>query len=305
VKVRVGFGLGTTSSIGLDGGDLRAIVDACEELGWDSIWFSERISVDVPDPLAMMAFVAGRTHRLKFGPSVLVLPGRNPVLLAKELATIDQLSGGRLVVAFGLGAPIPGDRELIGLEPREAALVMDEAVPLIERLWTEDGVTHEGRHFRVRDLTVRPRPVQQPRPDVWFGGHSGPALRRVGRIGDGWLPSFVTASEYKAKADAIRGAAAEAGREVDEEHYGALVTYVPSDATVDAGPVVDAFSRRRPDVDPGEVIATEGLVQLRGMLEGFIEQGASKFVAVPLVAPRDWRAELAELRETVAVPLEN
>jgi probable F420-dependent oxidoreductase len=305
VKVRVGFGLGTTSSIGLDGERWRSIVDACEELGWDSIWFSERISMDVPDPLALMAFVAGRTHRLKFGPSVLVLPGRNPVQLAKELATIDQLSGGRLVVAFGLGAPIPGDRELVGRDPKEAASLVDEAVPLIQRLWNEDGVTHEGRHFHVRDLTLRPRPVQEPRPDVWFGGHSGPALRRVGRIGDGWLPSFVTAAEYRAKADTIREVAAEHGRRIDEEHYGVLVTYVPHDAVMDAGPIVEAFSTRRPDVDPEDVIAIKGPEELREKLVAFTEEGASKFVVVPLVSPRDWAAELALLRETVAVPLEN
>jgi probable F420-dependent oxidoreductase len=305
VKVRVGFGLGTTSSIGVDGATLRSIVDASEELGWDSIWFSERISMDVPDPIAMMAFVAGRTRRLKFGPSVLVLPGRNPVLLAKELATIDQLSGGRLVVAFGLGAPIPGDRDLVGENPREAASLVDEAVPLIERLWTEDGVTHEGPHFRVRDLSLRPRPAQRPRPDVWFGGHSGPALRRVGRIGDGWLPSFITAAEYRPKADVIREVASELGRNVDEEHYGALVTYAPGDSDVDAGPIVEAFATRRPDVDPEDVIAIKGPDDVREKLAALIEQGASKFVVVPLVAPRDWTAELALLRETVAVPLEN
>ena len=85
MKVRVGFGLGTTASAGMDGVELSAVVDACESLRWDSIWFSERLTMDVPDPLAAMAFVAGRTRRLKFGPSVLVLPGRNPVLLAKVI----------------------------------------------------------------------------------------------------------------------------------------------------------------------------------------------------------------------------
>ena len=240
MKIRVGFGLGTTASAGLTGRDWLAIVDACEELGWDSVWFSERLTFDVPDPMAMMAAVAGRTRRLKFGPSVLVLPGRNPILLAKELATIDQLSGGRLVVAFGLGAPVPSEHEFFFVDRTEAAPRTEEAVALIKRLWTEDAVTHEGRFFPVRQLTLRPRPVQQPHPDVWFGGHSVAALRRTGRLGDGWLPSFVTPQEYKEKADVVRETAADAGREIDEEHFGALVAYVPEGALEKARPIMES-----------------------------------------------------------------
>jgi probable F420-dependent oxidoreductase len=305
MKVRVGFGLGTTASAGLDGSGLASIVDACESLRWDSIWFSERVTLDVPDPVAAMAFVAGRTRRLKFGPSVLVVPGRNPVLLAKELATIDQLSGGRLVVAVGLGAPVPSEHEVFGIDRKEAAGRTEEAVALIKRLWTEDRVTHDGPFFPVRDLTLRPHPAQQPHPDVWFGGHSAAALRRTGRLGDGWLPSFVAPSEYKAKADAVREAAADAGRRLDDEHFGALLAYVPEQAAADPQPIVDLFAARRPSVDPRDVIVMGGPTALRSRLEEFIEQGASKFVVVPLVAPQQWDEELATLRERVAVPLEN
>jgi probable F420-dependent oxidoreductase len=305
VKVRVGFGLGTTACAGLEGPEWLSIIDRLEELRWDSVWFSERLSMDVPDPLAMMAAVAARTTRLKFGPSVLVLPGRNPILLAKELATIDQLSGGRVVVAFGLGTPIPSEHEVFFVDRRERAARTDEAVALIKRLWTEDRVTHDGRFYPVGDLTLRPRPVQQPHPDVWFGGHSAPALRRTGRLGDGWLPSFVTPGEYKAKADIVREAAATAGREIDEEHFGALVAYVPVGAAAAAEPIVKPFSARRPDVSPEDVIALDGHRGLRERLEAFVDQGASKFVVVPLVAPQDWRAELAELRAAVAIPLES
>jgi probable F420-dependent oxidoreductase len=304
VKVRVGFGLGTTASAGLDGSALGSIVDDCEELRWDSLWFSERVTLDVPDPLAMMAFAAGRTSRLKFGPSVLVVPGRNPVLLAKELATIDQLSGGRLVVAVGLGAQVPSEHEVFGVDRSEAAARTEEAVALMKRLWTEDHVTSEGRFYPVRDLGLRPKPMQQPHPDVWFGGHSTAALRRTGRLGDGWLPSFVTPEEYKAKADLVRTVAAEAGREVDEEHFGALLAYVPERAARDPQPIIDAFAARRPKVPAAEVIVTRGRGQLRERLDAFLEQGASKFVVVPLVAPVDWRAELSDLREGVAAPLE-
>jgi probable F420-dependent oxidoreductase len=304
VKVRVGFGFGTTAAGGLTGRQWLEAIDSLEELRWDSVWCSERIGLGVPDPLAMMAAVAARTTRLKFGPSVLVLPGRNPVLLAKELATIDQLSNGRLVVAFGLGAPVPSEHELFAVARGERGARTDEAVALIKRLWTEDRVTHGGPFYPVRELTLQPRPVQQPHPDVWFGGHSVPALRRTGRLGDGWLPSFVTPEEYKSKADLVREVAAEHGREIDEEHFGALLAYVPERATADPAPILQAFAARRPEVPAEDVLVTGGRSRLGERLREFIEQGASKFVVVPLVPPHDWRAELAELREAVAAPLE-
>ena len=179
MKIKIGFGLGTTAGAGLDAPRFWEIIDTCESLGWDSIWFSERASGGTFGPIASMAAVAGRTRRLKFGMSVMVLPGRNPVLLAKELATIDVLSNGRLVAAFGLGVEDAREQAVFAVDRAEAAGRTAEAVALIRRLWTEDRVTHEGRYFPVRDLRLQPRPVQKPHPDIWFGGHSRAALRRT------------------------------------------------------------------------------------------------------------------------------
>lgn len=298
MKVRVGFGPGTTAAMGMGAETFWSILDTVEELRWDSIWFSERITGDLFDPIAAMSALAGRTKRIKFGTSVLALPERNPVLLAKQLATIDVLSGGRLIPAFGLGA------EAIQFDPAERAARTEESVALMKRLWTDDNVTHEGQYFRVRGVSVHPRPIQKPHPDVWFGGHSKPALRRVARLGEGWLPSFVAAAEYRGKADVIRSLASEAGREIDNEHYGALVPYVP-ESVASPDVVLAAVAARRPGVDPNELIVTEGVKALRARLESFIEQGASKFVVVPALPPPDWSDELAQLREEVAVPLEN
>ena len=153
----------------------------------------------------------------------------------------------------------------------------------------------QRRFYPVRELTLRPRPVQRPHPDVWFGGHSRAALGRTGRLGDGWLPSFVTPVEYKAKADVVREVAAEHERDIDEEHFGALVAYVPEGQAAAAKPIVELFAARRPNVPPEEIIAADGRAKLRARLEAFVEQGASKFVVVPLVAPADWRRELREL----------
>jgi len=305
MKVRVGFGLGVGVGAQVNGDTLWSIIDACEEQGWDSMWFSERVAGGLPDVLALMAAVAGRTRRLKFGPSVLVVPGRNPVLLAKELATIDVLSNGRLVPAFGLSSDAAREHEAFGVERGERAGRTDEAVELMKRLWSEDNVTHEGKYFTVHDLTVGPRPVQQPGMDVWFGGHSSAAIRRVARLGDGWLPSFVTAAEYRPKADEIRKLAADNGRHIDDEHYGALVAYLPEGMEPPDQLLRLLAATRKDPVDALDIVAGGGPAGLRTRLEEFIEQGASKFVVLPLIPPTDWVGELATLREQVCIPLEN
>lgn len=305
MKVKVGVGPGIGASAGLGAEGFFHMIDACEAIGWDSLWFSERVSGDVLDPLAAMGAAVGRSKRLKFGTSVLVLPGRNPVLLAKELATLDVLSNGRIVAVFGLGSPMPSEHEIFGVRRGERAARTDEASRLIVRLWTEDEVTFEGRFYSVRNLTLLPKPVQDPHPDVWFGGHSEAACRRVGRIGTGWLPSFVATSEYKAKVDIIRAEAAANDREIEEDHYGALVPYIPPGAEEAAETVLSVVAARRPEVDPRDVVVAGGDDELRARLEEFVPQGATKFVVIPAVPPREWGAELQRLYDNVVRPLES
>lgn len=303
MKIRVGLGLSTFSLAGWDHDTFWSIVDACEDGGWDSIWFSERVTYDAPDPLVAMAAVAGRTRRLKFGPSVMVLPGRNPVLLAKQLATLDVVSRGRLVVAFGLGVDGRSDREIFGTPREESAARTDEAVDLMRLLWTEDRVSFAGRFYTVNDVAVGPKPLQKPHPDVWFGGVSKPALRRTARLGDGWLPSFVSSAEYPAMAATIRELAADAGREIDAEHFGALIPYLP-DGAGDPEQVLSVIAARRPGVDPRELVVLGGTAELRRHLERFVAHGASKFVVTPVLRPKDWDSELQTVRAEVAEPLE-
>jgi len=303
VKIRVGFGLSAIATAGWDSQRFFEVVDACERLRWDSIWFSERAASDAPDPLVAMAAVAGRTSRLKFGPSVMVAPGRNPFLLAKQLATLDVLSAGRFVAAFGLGVDARSETQVFGTDRAEAAARTEEAVRLIKLLWTQERVTFDGRFFQAKELTIGPKPVQRPHPDVWFGGVSKPALRRVATIGEGWLPSFVTVAEFAEKAETIRKLAMEAGRDIDEEHFGALIPYLPEGAGNEEQ-VLAFIAARRPGVEPREMAVFGGRDDLRARLESFVAQGASKFVLTPMLPPGDWEAELASLRAVVAAPLE-
>jgi alkanesulfonate monooxygenase SsuD/methylene tetrahydromethanopterin reductase-like flavin-dependent oxidoreductase (luciferase family) len=152
---------------------------------------------------------------------------------------------------------------------------------------------------------MKPKPVQEPHPDVWFGGHSDAACRRVGRIGTGWLPSFIATSEYKRKVELIKAEAEKAGREIEDDHYGALVPYIPEGAGDIAGTILEIVAKRRPEVDPRDVIVTGGEDELRARVEDFVAQGASKFVVLPTVPPRDWTDELQRIYDAVVAPLEN
>ncbi|HEY1118154.1 MAG TPA: TIGR03619 family F420-dependent LLM class oxidoreductase [Acidimicrobiales bacterium] len=293
MKVRVGYGLGTRT-VTNDAERFGALVDGLEALRFDSLWLSEKITDDCPDPVVALSFAAARTTRLKLGTSVMVLPGRNPMLLAKELASLDRLSSGRLLPAFGLGQVDPGEQQAFGVERTERAKRFDEALPLLRRFWTEDAVDHEGEFFRYEAARVLPRPVQQP-IEIWFGGTAPSELRRTGRLGDGWLPSFCTPADVAVGRPEIERVAAEHDRSIDPEHFGALVPYA-----LDGIPdVLAAFlARRRPEVDPADVVAPS-VGALAPLLERFVEVGASKFVAVPIGEPVDWPDHLAQVADVV------
>jgi probable F420-dependent oxidoreductase len=296
VKIRIGFGLGVQ---GLrDSARFGELVDGLESRGFDSLWLSERLTGDAPDPLVGLAFAGGRTSKLKLGTSVQVLPGRNPVDVAKEWASLDRLSRGRALPAFGLGVANPAEQQAFGVAREERAAWFDEALPLIRRLWTEDAVDHDGPRFSYRGLSVRPKPVQQP-PDVWLGGRAKSELRRVGRLGDGWLPSFSTPGEVAAGRVVVEEAAADAGREIEVEHYGALVIYV-RDQIPDL--LATAIRSRRPDADPADLVPV-GLPALRAHLERFLEAGFSKLVLVPAHDPAPWTAELDDVAHEI-LPLQ-
>lgn len=298
MKIRIGFGLGTHTHAG-EPDRFAALVDGLEARGFDSLWLSERLSGPAPDPLAGLAFAAGRTRRLKLGTSVQVLPGRNPVVLAKAWATLDRLSGGRALPAFGLGVADPHEQQAFGVERSERAAWFDEALPLLRKLWASDGpVAHDGPRFHLDGVAVQPKPVQQPL-EVWLGGIAPSELRRVGRLGDGWLPSFCTAADVEVARPEIERVAAEHDRAIDGEHWGALIAYSP-------GPLPDRFveliARRRPGVDPAELVPV-GFDALRRTIDRFVAVGTSKFVVVPALDPPDWAAELDALASAV-LPLQ-
>jgi probable F420-dependent oxidoreductase len=285
VKVRVGYGLGNLRP--LSGEQLGAFVDGLEARGFDSLWLSERISGPAPEPMVALAFAAGRTRRIKFGTSVQVLPGRNPAVIAKQWATLDVLSRGRALPAFGLGIAHAVEQQAFGVERGERAKWFEEALPLLRRLWSEDEVHHDGPRFHYDGITVLPKPSHPL--DVWLGGRAPVELKRVGRLGDGWLASFSTPQDCAAGRSVIEEAAAAAGREIDPEHYGAMVLYSHDE-------LPEAFLRiiesRNPGIDPRELVP-RGWPAVREACERYVDVGFSKLVLVPLGEPKDWDDELS------------
>jgi len=288
VKVRIGYGIGT-QALADGGGRFGELIDALEARGFDSIWCSERATGPVPDPITALAFAAGRTKKMKLGTSVQVLPGRNPVLLAKQWASLDRLSGGRALPAFGLGVVEPIEQQAFGVTREERAPWFDEALPLIRRLWEEESVDHEGPRFHYEGVSIGTRPVQ-PRLDVWLGGRMPGELRRVGRMGDGWLPSFCTPQQVADGRVVVEEAAAAAGRAIDEEHFGAMVFY----ARTDIPDRYAALANARGGLDPKAVIPV-GIPALRARLDEFVAVGFSKLVLVPVQEAESWESEVAEL----------
>lgn len=291
VKVRIGYGLGARTRVNDSG--FGTVVDALERLCFDSLWVSERIGSPAPDPMIALAYLAGRTTRIKFGTSVMVLPGRNPVLLAKEMATLDRMSNGRLLPAFGLGAVDPNEQQGFGVTREERVRRFDEALRVMRACWTEASVTHHGEFFHYDDLRVEPKPLQS-KIDVWLGGIAPSELRRVGRVADGWLPSFVTPADVERGRVEVERVARENDREIDPEHFGALIPYTHSDVP-DA--VLAGLKARRPDLDDVTELVPRGWEGLQRTIGKFVDVGFSKFVVLPLVepaSPEEWVSHLEE-----------
>jgi probable F420-dependent oxidoreductase len=271
VKIRFGVGLGADTAPD----QLAGIVDHLESSGVDSLWFSELVYSPAVDPVVGMAYTLARTTRLKAGTSVAVLPGRHPVLVAKQLASLAAVAPKRVLPVFGLRPAIPAEREVFVVPDGERAAVFDESLRVLRSALVDDAATYTGRYFTVSGAAVAPRPA--PPLDIWLGGSAPAAFRRIGALADGWLGSFLTPAEARAGREAIERAAAQAGRRIEPDHFG--ISLAVSDGELPAE-LVAAARRRRPEVDPAALIAA-GWEQLHRQLDAYIDAGLTKFVIRP------------------------
>ena len=296
VKVRIGVGVSTFTA---PGEELGAMVADMEELGFDSIWLPEILSAPAGDPLTGLAFAAASVAKLKLG-TTMVLPGRNPVRLAKQLATLDRLSGGRLLVTFVLGLAQAGELAALDVPRAGRGAMVDEALPLLRRLWSEEAVTHRGR-WNLDGMSLQPKPLQQPL-EAWLGGIAPATCERVGALADGWLPAMCTPSEAAAGRAVVEEAAARAGRVVDPEHFGVSIGYLDEAPTPElAAALARRLGRRGPDMPAValEDVVPSGPRPLAELIGRYIEVGFSKFVVRPIRTPGSWRGELERLAGAV------
>jgi probable F420-dependent oxidoreductase len=272
-----------------EGAQIAAFADALEASGFDGAWLSDVPLGPVLDPLLGLALMAGRTSRLRLGANVVPL-GRNPFLLAKELAQLDRACDGRLLLSFVTGLDHRGERELLGVDGASRGAVLEEVLGLLRRWWAGEEVEHHSGRWSFPAVAAVARPVQEPL-EVWLGGRGPNALERVGRIADGWLGAGITPEEARSAREDIQRSAARAGREVDPEHFGLSIPY---SRTAPDPALMRGLLARRPDIDPLALVPV-GAQALRELILRHIDAGLSKFVVRPAAAVTSWQDEVGRL----------
>jgi probable F420-dependent oxidoreductase len=275
VKVRIGITLGAAGGFA----EFATAVDRLESEGVDSLWLSEMVYGPLVEPFIAMTYALARTRRLKAGTSVAVLPGRHPVLVAKQLATLAGLAPGRVLPVFGLKPARDPELPVFPVPAGRRAAVFDESLALLRLLLSQESVTFAGEFFSVQGASVGPLPAKPL--DIWLGGSAPAGLRRVGRFGDGWLGSFLTPAEAGAAREVIQAAAAEAGREIEPDHFGISLAVGPDGLPPE---LTEAAIRRRPGVDPS-ALAAGSWAAARALIEAYLAAGLTKFVIRPAGTP--------------------
>ena len=219
-ELRVGFITGLTSPEAA-----QATATLAEDLGYDSVWVGDHVAFAVPilDPLLQLAQLAAYSKRLIFGTAVFLLPLRHPTLVAKQVATLDLLCGGRLVFGVGVGGEFPSEYAACGVALEERGARLSEAIPLLKRLWSGEPVQHAGRFWSFPSIQMLPPPAQPGGPAIWCGGRSQAALRRVGRMGDGWVSYVVTPTQYREGLELIAKTASAVDRDLTRFGSGHLL----------------------------------------------------------------------------------
>lgn len=260
-------------------------VALCDEGGVDSIWQSDRLISSEPhlECMSTMAALAGGSRRVKFGMNVASMALRDPVLTAKACATIDVLSGGRLLPAFGIGLMSSPDFTRTGTPAGSRGRLTDERLEIISRLWSQESVTFQGQHHQLTDASICPRPLQQPLP-LWVGGSSSAAIERTARWGTGWQAGLETPAQVAQVISSIKQQLVKWGRRIDEDHYGAGFAFR-------LGRADDAVVRTYRDsliarlgTDPGNLVICGAPETIMAHIRAYREAGVHKFVLRPVAA---------------------
>lgn len=279
----IGAGIGIATYPFKHADEFWAWIDLCDDARVNSLWQSDRIIGSDPflECMSVMAALAGRTRHVKFGMNVASLGLRDPVLMAKACATIDVLSNGRLLPAFGIGSARSRDYVATGTDTRGRGKRMDEGLEIISRLWTEPSVSFNGEFYQLDEASIAPQPVQAPMP-LWVGGSAPKAVERTARWATGWQAGLESPEEVAPVVDAIKAALPRYQRSIDEDHYGAgfAFRFGSSDE-----PVVRQNDERFEKLlkkDASRLRAVGGTAEIMALLDDFRKAGIHKFVLRPI-----------------------
>lgn len=284
----IGAGIGIANFSFDDARGFWRWVDLCDNGGVDSIWQSDRIIDAVPnlETMSVMAALAGGSKKLKFGMNVASLGLRHPVLTAKQCATIDVLSEGRLLPAFGVGSALSKDFVSTGTPTKGRGKRTDEGLQIMSRLWREDKVSFDGEYYQLHEATIAPKPVQNPLP-LWVGGSAKQAIERTATWGTGWQAGIETAAEIEPVIRAIKKRAGELGRKIDDDHFGAGFGFRFG---TNEEPIVaryhDMLSKRLGKNTQGYT-AIGGVEEMMQLAREFLAAGVQKFILRPIASGND------------------
>ena len=299
----IGAGIGIAN---FNLGDARGFwrwVDVCDNGGVDSIWQSDRIIDPIPnlEAMSVMAALAGGSKNLKFGMNVASLGLRNPILTAKQCATIDVLSEGRLLPAFGIGSALSRDYTATGTPTKGRGKRTDEGLEIMSRLWIEDNVSFDGEYYQLDNATIAPKPVQNPLP-LWVGGSAKQAVEPTATWGTGWQAGIENAADVKPVISAIKERAAELGRKIADDHFGAGFGFrfgSPDD------PIVQKYNEglaKRLGREPEGFTAVGGVEEMMALVHDFHDAGVHKFILRPIASGADEMIEQTKLMVEKLIP---
>lgn len=279
-----------------------------EELGFDSIWVWDHILLGVDpnfpivDSLTLLTAIAARTKRIKLSTGILVLPLRNPVLLAKQLATMDQLSRGRLLMAMAVGW-YKREFDAVGIPFEQRGRIMDENLEILKRFWTEDKVDGEWTAHKVSAGVMFPKPHQQPRPPLLIGGYVDKVLKRAAEKGDGWLTYFYKPGAFVPSWEKIRRFAAEAGKDPDTMLNGNQLPIMVGKSRKELeGPMMEWLNKEF-DIAAGSQSSMDSAIigtvdECVDQLKAHLDVGVQKIIFVPY----KYELEQCEIIATEIIP---
>ena len=281
MSVAVGLGLADFPFSG--GNAFWRWVGVCEASGIDSIWQTDRLVSRQPilECITTMAALAGATKRLKFGMNVASVGLRDPLLLAKQCATIDVLSDGRILPAFGVGNSRAPEWAATSLNTKGRGKRTNEGLEIISKLWSESSVDFDGEYYQYRSASIEPKPIQKNMP-LWIGGSSDAAIRRTARFGTGWQAAFESPKEIPEILDSIKAALVRENRRIADDHYGAAFAYRFGSRSDPSVARASKFYRERLGRDPITTFVVGDGSDILARIADYIDAGVSKFILRPI-----------------------